>query len=221
MTGRKDIPRIFLTYSPSASHTAKGLDVWESERKELCGRILAAPELRISHILHHVDRLADRLRMVAIAMAQFCKGARRLLSKTLVATVILAAAAAGFLDAGLQPLLGFPQETLLSALISRSVDLGHLLIPAIGMLAAVFLMGLLFTKWMLPGYAKRYRKHADRLITVDTPYSEHQWVSAKTVVIGLLEHVRFKAIFAPHRKHVAAIDRFIHRELQSYFEKIR
>ena len=221
MTGRKDIPRIFLTYSPVAKKTTDKMDVWVSERKELSDRILSAPELRISHILHRVDRQAYQLRLVVEAMARFCRGARKMLSRTFLATLILALIAAGFLDVGLQKWIGFPKETLLSALLSQTVALGHLPIPVLGFLLVFVLMGLLFTEWWLPVYTRRYRRHVDRLIQVETPYSEHMWTAARESVLKLLKNIRLKAIFTSHQRHLDTIDRFSREDLQTYFKTIR
>ena len=221
MTGRKDIPRIFLTYSPVAKKNSETMDVWVSERKELSDRILSAPELRISHILHHVDRQANQLRLIVEAMARFCKGARGMLSKTFVATLVLALIAGGLLDMGLQKWIGFPKETLISAILSRNVELRHLPVPAVGFIAVFFLMGVLFAKWWLPVYTRKYRKHVDRLIRVETPYSEHMWAAARKGVLALLEKTSLKAIFTSHQRNMDIIDRFTREDLQNYFKTIR
>ena len=92
------MPLITCVPSPLATKNAEALDIWVDERKELSQKILAAPELRISHILHHVDRQTNQLKMIAEAMARFCKGSRRMLSKTILATFILSLLAVFFLD---------------------------------------------------------------------------------------------------------------------------
>ena len=221
MTGRKDIPRIYLTYSPVATQNAETLDIWLDERKELSQKILAAPELRISHILHHVDKQTNQLKMVAEAMARFCKGARRMLSKTILAGFILTLLAVFFLDMILRELTGFPNETLLSALLNRSAAIHHLPIPAIGLVVCLCIMGLLFAKGFLPWYARKYRKNVDRLISTGSPYREHTWSLARENVLNLLQKIRFKGIFSSHQKNLETIERFMRQELQTYFENLR
>jgi len=221
MTGRKDIPRIFLTYSPVAHNGTTAMDIWTSERKELSERILSAPELRISHILHRVDRKANQLRFIIEAMSRYCKGARRMLSRTFFTTLVLGLIVGGFLDAGMNKWIGFPKETLLPAILSRNVALRHLPIPAIGVVAVFFLMGMLFTKLWLPVYTKKCLKHVDRLISVETPYSEHMWSAARVVVMGLLQKISFSSIFTSHQRNLDTINRFIREDLQHYFETIR
>jgi len=221
MTGRKDIPRIYLTYSPLATRNAETLDVWVDERKELSQKILAAPELRISHILHQVDKQTNQLKMVAEAMARFCKGARRMLSKTVLATFILSLVAAFFLDYILREMTGFPKETFLTELLKGSAGLHHLPIPIIGLIVSVFIMGFLFAKGLLPWYAKKSRNNVTQLITADTPYREHTWSLARENVINLLQKVSFKGIFSSHQKNLETIEKFMRQELQTYFENIR
>jgi len=221
MTGRKDIPRIYVTYSPAATKNPDTVDAWVSERKELSERILSAPELRVSHILHHVDRKANQLRLIVEAMARFCKGARRMLSKTIFATIILALLAAGFLDMGLKKWIGFPKDTLFDAILSQTVEIRHLPIPAMGLLIVFILMGLLFSKWWLPVYAKRYRKNVDRLITIETPYGEHMWSESRETVLGLLGKVKFRSIFTSHQRNLDTVEKFMRENLQNYFKNIR
>jgi len=220
MTGRKDIPRIYLTFSPTASRNAESLDLWVAERKELSRRILGAPELRISHILHHVDKLANELKMVAEAMAAFCRGGRRLLFRTILATILMSIYGVFFLDKTLQMSAGFPQKTLLSALLAGSFDAYYPLVPAIGLVATLLLMSVLFTRWLLPRYAKKCRKDIDRLSNFDTPYQEHTWSRARTIVAQLLENISIKRIFVSHQKNLDRLDRFLKQKLQVYFEKI-
>jgi GTPase SAR1 family protein len=221
MTGRKDIPRIFLTCSPFASKNKEAMDLWVSERNELSDRILSAPELRISHILHHVDRLVSQLKLIVEAMRRFSKGARQGLSKTILAGLILAAAAAAFADIGLQRWFGFPEETLVSAIIERKIEIRHVPIPVLAFIVVLFLTFLFYTKLWLPAYARKYRKNVDRLITVNSAYGEHMWSRGKSSVTQLLKNISLKSIFSSHQKHLDTIERFQKEHLQSLFKKIR
>jgi hypothetical protein len=144
-----------------------------------------------------------------------------MLSKTLLATLILALIGAGFLDTGLHEWIGFPRETLLSAIMSRSVALRHLPIPAIGFVVIIILMGLLFAKWWLPAYTRKYRNHVDRLINIETPYSEHMWSAAREAVLGLLRKTSLSSIFTSHQRNMDTINKFTREDLQHYFKTIR
>jgi hypothetical protein len=221
MTGRKDIPRIFLTYSPKATGSTDALDIWTAERKELCHRILTAPELRVSHILHHVDKLSNELKLVTEALTRFCRGARRMLFKTILVTLVLSVYAVFFLDMTLQKFFDFPQETFLSALLEGNILLDRLLVPTAGLISVILVMSVLFTKLLLPHYARKYQKKVDRLARIDSPYWEHTWSRAKNYVVPLLKRITLRGIFASHQKNLDSLDRFMKLELQAYFEKIR
>ncbi|MEJ2033220.1 MAG: dynamin family protein [Deltaproteobacteria bacterium] len=71
MTGRKDMPRIFLTFAPTeeehAEQTLQNRDIWTNEREELKKAINSAPRLRLDHILQDVDRAVRELRPCQIA----------------------------------------------------------------------------------------------------------------------------------------------------------
>jgi hypothetical protein len=221
MTGRKDIPRIYLTFSPTASPNTDALDVWMDERKELSKRVLGAPELRTSHILHHVDKLVNELKMISEAMAYFSRGGRRLLMRTILATIVLSVYAVFFLDITLKKFRGFPQETFLSSLLDGSVTLQHLMIPAAGLIGIVLLMFFLFTKIFLWRYVKRCRKNLDLLVSFDTPYREHTWTRVREKVSSLLKAVTWRGIFSSHQRNLDALEKFRNQELQEYFEKTR
>ncbi|MEW6220892.1 MAG: dynamin family protein, partial [Thermodesulfobacteriota bacterium] len=94
MTGRKDIPRIFLTFAPSVTEPPAGYEVWQQERVELKERILAAPSLRTGHMLQNIDKKVQELRLVAEAMAAFAVAGRQ--SLALAVRVALALGAVGF-----------------------------------------------------------------------------------------------------------------------------
>ena len=144
-----------------------------------------------------------------------------MLSKTILATFILSLLAVFFLDIVLRELTGFPKETLLSALLNRTVGIHHLPIPALGLIACFIFMSLLFAKGFLPWYAKKYCKNVERLISADTPYRRHAWSLARENVLNLLQKIRFKGIFSSHQKNLETIERFTRQELQTYFENLR
>ena len=144
-----------------------------------------------------------------------------MLSKTIFATIILALLAAGFLDMGLKKWIGFPKDTLFDAIVSQTVEIRHLPIPAMGLLIVFILMGLLFSKWWLPVFAKRYRKNVDRLTTIETPYGEHMWSESRETVVGLLGKVKFKSIFTSHQRNLDTVEKFMRENLQNYFKIIR
>jgi len=112
MTGRKDIPRIYLTYSssPHVVPPGKVAHGWPQERKELIGEILKAPASRASHILEDLERHVKELEMVSEAVAGFLHAARSTCLKTAASIILpLSLLLFGYL---LNPLIDAPRPLL-------------------------------------------------------------------------------------------------------------
>lgn len=221
MTGRKDIPRIYLTYAASATNNSESLEVWMDERKELSGKILSAPELRVSNILQRVDKQTNELKMVIEAMIRFCKRGRRLIKRVALATLILSLLSISLLDILLNRLTGFPAETLISEIISRSVNIQHLPIPAVGLCLSIIVMGFILSKILFPIYSRKFQKNVDKVMQSDTPYQEHTWTMAKESVLNLVKRATWGDIFYSHQKNLDKIEMFIDEDLQEYFKSIK
>jgi GTPase SAR1 family protein len=221
MTGRKDIPRIFLTFAPSASRHASVGDAWIDERSELKQKILEAPELKISHILHLVDRKLFELKLAVEAMQRFASGGRRAFSKNLrngfLAGVILFA----FLDLLIFYVQGTPGRALVPSLLSGEFALPKLIVPAAGFLAAMSAAILLFMKWHLPRYIKKCLQDTDGLIRLDTDFHTHTWQRVRDRVQQLIKKARFRSLYYSHQKNMTFVEKFGREELKKYFSKIR
>ncbi|MBI2603308.1 MAG: dynamin family protein [Deltaproteobacteria bacterium] len=82
MTGRKDIPPILLTYSPSVSHTKGEQDVHEfltlleNQRNQLTNVILDAPRHRLDHLASFVEYHSRRLSHLLEELIHFEKEQR-------------------------------------------------------------------------------------------------------------------------------------------------
>jgi len=221
MTGRKDIPRIFLTFSPKVVvDLPPELAVWAREREHLKQEILAAAGLRINHILQNIDKQIQEVRMVAEAMATYADGGLKIL-----ATAVKRAAAAGllsflFLDMGTKQLWGFPEKTILPTLLSGVVAPAQLLIPLAGAGAVAALIMLFLFKWQLPRHAWRCRQHAERLVELDTVYRRNLWERVKDKVGELLATPTVLGLLAGHRGNVAKLDRFSKSEMQDYYKRL-
>ena len=62
MTGRKDIPRIYLTYAViEGRQVPEEFKIWEKERDELKKSLLDAPRMRLFHMLQEVDNVVREL----------------------------------------------------------------------------------------------------------------------------------------------------------------
>ncbi|MBA3013411.1 MAG: dynamin family protein [Proteobacteria bacterium] len=222
MTGRKDIPRIFLTFSPKVVvDLPPELAVWAREREHLKQEILSAAGLRINHILQNVDKQIQEVRMVAEAMAVYAEGGMKILT-----TAMKRAFAAGslcflFLDIGTKRLWGFPEKGVLQSLLAGEfVAPAQLMIPVAGVVLVLSMIALFFLRWQLPRHAWRCRQDLDRLVPLETVYRRNLWERVKGKVSELLSAPTTFGLFAGHQGNVAKLDRFSKGEMQEYYKKL-
>jgi hypothetical protein len=112
MTGRKDIPKIHLTYASQASQPSDYLKYLDNERAQLVNVVRSAPELRLDHLVSYVELHAERLGHLVEALVTYTSRARRRLWRSLwlgfviSATFGFVATATAFWTAGVaDPLL--------------------------------------------------------------------------------------------------------------------
>lgn len=221
MTGRKDIPRIFLTFAPSASTSGSVKKPWIDERSELRKRIVEAPDLKISHILHLIDRKLSDLKLVVEAMHRFASHGRRLFRRSLKNGFLVGVVFFFFLDLLLFAVLNSAGEALLPSLLSGGAALSQLIIPAAGFLAAMATASLWFAKWRLPRYKKRSLQDVNQLVRLGTDFRRDAWQRVENQVKALIEKTNFKALHYAHHKHLSFIEKFSQEELKKYFSKVR
>ncbi len=221
MTGRKDIPRIFLTFSPQIARHVEGLNVWMEERNELIKRIKEAPALKLSHMLQNVDKQLHDLRMVVEAMSSFGREGRTLLAE--VARLGMVIGLIGFfsLDILFQRFLGFPSRIFLASLLSGAVTTTDILIPAGGFLASLLLMVLWLLKWRLPRFIKGQQSGVERLVSLETEYQRHTWSRVKDHVIGLLGQAGLRDFLPSHRINLNKIDKFLREDLHGFYVRLQ
>jgi len=220
MTGRKDIPRIFLTFSPDVAANREMVEAWIDERNQLKQKILGAPELRISHILQSIDKRVNDVKMVSEAMAQFVRQGRRLLAKTMKFAFAGALLASLLLDQVTHHVAAFPSHTLLSALLSQSLTPEQLIIPGAGVFSVFLLAALFFFKWIMPRHRRRALAEPAKLVSLDTAYRAHTWSRVESNVISLISKGRARDLLAKHDKYRSRLERFQKEELQDYYARI-
>lgn len=222
MTGRKDMPRIFLTYAPMAAGEAAAHGLRIDERQELKDKILATPKLRVSHILQDVDRQVQALKLTVEAMAAFSDQGTRLARKGLTVAAILGLFLFFFLDIFVSRWAGFPETTFLASLISGEVPVRLLLLPVVGLLLPLLGLGFLLSRWQIPRLAKCYAAAPEKLMELDTPYRKGAWLKIQGQVKELIAASRLRdIIFARHRRNLHQIERFLDKDMQEYYGKIR
>ncbi len=221
MTGRKDIPHIFLTCAPDSLRPGLDTTPWSQERDLLKNKILTAPKFRVFHILQDIDRQVNELQLTCEAMVQFSSQARRKLldiSKIAAVAVILAFFFSGLLS---KFLFGFPEQGMLDALLQGEVGLAHLTFP----LAAVTLIAMGFWIWLtkitFPSLLKQRLKNPRSLVILESDYRRHLWEKVEPHVIGLLQSAGLGQIFAAHSRNLKKIKKFLNQDLIEFYKKIR
>jgi EH domain-containing protein 1 len=223
MTGRKDIPRIFLTFSPTVRRTTKALEAWVDERNQLKERILAAPENKIGHILHLVDRKLHELKLITEAMVTFAREGRRLLRRMVKRTAIVSIGVFLFVDLFLRLVAGAPDAAFLLTLATGNVAIGKLVVPFLAALSCWVVSAIWFTKWQLPHYFRACRGDVERMVLISTPYQEDIWQRVRGNVIRLISHpgLSIRSLYYPHQKNLEKVNRFLREDLKKYFSRNR
>lgn len=152
ITGRKDIPPIHLTYSPTASQQSgthpEHLPLLENQREQLRQAILNAPKRRLYHLATFVEVQGERLVHYLEALVAYRESAREIRSRYTVVGLILSALGAG---AGIM-------AVLLAGIVAPSV------LSAVGIGVGSFVLLI----WML-AFQRRLerRNHLQRLESLD------------------------------------------------------
>ena len=220
MTGRKDIPRIFMTYSPVLSKAPEEMGAWNNERSELKDKILAAPTLRINHILQHIDTQAHELRLVAETFTNFSQKGRILLKMAGRITGAIAVFFFLFLDIIVREFAGLPTTTLISSLLAGTVGWENFFLPLVGAGSSIFFMFLLFSRFQFVRLKRQAVAKPADLVDLDTDYSRQQWARIEDHVKTLLNKAKIKDVVIGHQGNLSRIDRFINTDLQEYYKKI-
>jgi len=220
MTGRKDIPHVYLTFSPDIVNVTGELEVWAAERDQLKRKVLEAPELRIGHILQNVDKKLQDLMIVAEAMKTFAEGGKKLFSTAMKNGLLVAVLCFLFLDVVLREIWGFPEKTFISTIGTGIVDLSQLVIPVAGFLVTMAVFSLFFFKFRLPRYIKQCRSKPATLVEVETTYRKNVWERVQPKVEQLLAKAKFRDLFVGHAANIRKLDRFSAKTLKKFYQQI-
>ncbi|OKY73632.1 MAG: dynamin family protein [Desulfobulbaceae bacterium DB1] len=221
MTGRKDIPRIFVTYAAGEAEPSEILAVWKEEREVLKKKILSAPGFRLNHILQDIDRQANELLLISEAMDSFGRRGRTILYGQIKLAALAAGAAFFLTDSISKAVTGVPDEPLLIAVMNGTVAAQHFLFPLTGVAVICFLTWLWFSRWSFPRLVKSSLANMNDLVVLDTSYKKSLWLKVGKKAASLLSRAGLGELGAGHRRNLNKIRKFIHRDLQEYYNKIR
>jgi hypothetical protein len=180
ITGRKDIPMIHLTYSPSAAQRsgraddpqAAYLHYLENQREELKKAVHQAPCHRLDNLASFVETHGERLCHFLEGMISFRKKARMFRLKSFVAGLIvsLASGAAGWLGlmslppfAGLDPVLQLTGAGTLSGII--------------------FIFWIIFVQnYLYSRFLKKWLRQLDNLTPLPNQTRRDSWASIRDLL---------------------------------------
>lgn len=221
MTGRKDIPHIYLTYAPGQKETNMDLAPWTGEREELKTKIFTAPTFRVYHILQDIDRQVNELQLTCQAMASFSRKAREMawnLCKFSGAAAILAFFFTGLIS---KIIFGVPHQSLLEGMLNGEAGVGQLTFPLAGITMVAVGAWIWLTRYSFPHLLKNIRTNKQSLLTLDSDYRRHLWQKIEPQVDELLDHAHLGQIFGSHGRNLHRIKKFLQQDLNEFYEKIK
>ncbi|MBI5559624.1 MAG: dynamin family protein [Deltaproteobacteria bacterium] len=221
MTGRKDIPTIYVTYAPGEAKPSETLSVWREEREQLKKKIFSAPGFRVNHILQDIDRQVNELLLICEAMCTFSSMGRAILAGAGKFALVAGLAAFILTDPIVKSFTGVPDETLISALLNGTAAPRHLWFPLTGVAMVWFLSWLWFTRWSLPGLIKKCQARKAGLVNLDSNYKKTLWGKVEGKVGVLLAQATLVDLGGTHSGNLGRIRKFLAKDLQDYYNKIR
>jgi GTPase SAR1 family protein len=221
MTGRKDMPRIYLTFAPKEGKVLpSGFETWMNEREELKQAISSAPKMRLNHILQEVDRVVRELSLEIEGMVAFQKRFIHKIKGVLRNWGMLAILAFFFGDLIMKLLTGYPDTPLAGALLAGNLGFEHFLWPIIWALLVVALASLYVQRLLLPKFTKETLKDLDNLIPLETAYKKNLWNRVRHRIHKLIEEQARRQILIAHSRYLGKIEQFLNKDLSSFFKRI-
>ena len=222
MTGRKDIPHIYLTYSSDVANSTNATDnLWPQERTELIEKIHAAPTLRLNHILEDIDRQVHELHIVCEAMTEFTKRGRKLFGKIGKITVGLAIGLFCFGDVLTNSIISLPKQTLISSLRGEGFSFMNLILPLIFLCGTLALGVVIFNSFGFKRLLKNTLSDSSKLVNLENEYQRNLWKKMAGSTNELLQKSKAKDIWHAHSSNLAKIGRFLDGDLKKYYDKLR
>ena len=220
MTGRKDIPHIYLTYAPSVVDQSKVAEGWPQEREELVEKIKQAPGFRINHILEDIDRQVNELQMVAEAVGEFLRRANKVFVKFAKFSLSISVLLFLFGDVLLNALISFPGSTLITSIRNGEFSLSHLIIPAIFAFGTLFIGSFAFSKIAFRQQLKKAMINGSDLVILDSDYRKNLWQKMETKTKENLQGLKVKDLWSGYGRGLSKIQNFLNNDLKKYYEKI-
>jgi len=221
MTGRKDMPRIYLTFAPQEGKAPlPGFEIWMNEREELKQAINSAPKMRLNHILQEVDRIVRELGLEIEAMAAFQKQFIYKLKGILRTWGMAALLAFFFGDLAMKLLTGYPETPLAGAMLVGNISFKYFFWPIVWAMLVVASASLYVQRILFPKFTKSTLKDLDNLIPLETVYKRDLWNRVKHRIHKLIEGQARRQMLITHGRYLVKIERFLDKDLGRFFERI-
>jgi GTPase SAR1 family protein len=214
MTGRKDIPRVYLTFAAKEGDAPpQGVESWVSERDELKRAVETAPAMRINHVFQEAERGVRELDLQAEALGAFKTGFGAMNRKVLQTGMLVSLLVFFFGDIILKLVAGFPQKTMLGSLFSRTFDDALFIFPSLAALLILAVTGVVITNFVFPRYKKKTLEDLDNLIPFETAYKRDLWRRVRDRVSGGIEEKGFKHLFINHSRYRKRLKKVLDRDI--------
>ena len=214
MTGRKDIPRLYLTFAAKEGDSPpQGVESWVSERDELKRAVDTAPTMRINHVFQEAERGVRELDLQAEALAAFKNGFGGKAQKILKVGLLLSLLVFWFGDLALKLAAGFPQKTLIVSLFSGAFDDSLLVFPSLAALLVLVLTAIVINSFLFPRFKKNTLEELDSLIPFETAYKRDLWRRIRDRVSSSIEEEGYKHLWVSHSWYRKRLKRFLDKDI--------
>ncbi len=223
MTGRKDIPHIYLTYASSVIAQEKVAEGWPQERPQLIEKIEGAASYQINHILEDIDRQVNEVHIVAEAVSEFLDQAKRSFWRYFNVTAITAILLFFFGDVIINAIIGIPENTLLTSIRTGSIGsapLTTLTLPVLLLIATIIIGFFAYSKISFPQLKKRATAAPAKLVSLGTDYRKNLWNKMEEKALENLKNLSVKDLWAGYNRSLARIKSFLDNDLKKYYTKI-
>lgn len=218
ITGRKDIPMIHLTYSPTDAALPKGehhdgsyLRYLDNQREELKKAVLQAPRYRLDNLAAFVETHGERLAHLLEALISYRKRIRKSRVKTTAAvttSTLLVGATIFFIAMVTPPLAG------LDILI-------HAAIGAAAGLAALGAYLLFLRRFFFNRFQNKILKNINSLTALNTQTRRDSWQSVRDLVFEHLRHTEGTFSLREIRREYSAVWKVYERGAKEIREALK
>lgn len=206
MTGRKDIPMIYLTHSESLQSGDKSafLELLLNQREDIKRKILLAPKFRLDHLATYIEEHGNKLIHFLSVLLSYVKQRRAFIGKM------------WFLGSCFLSCCGllFYWSLKNSSLGMEASHQWILMISGAGSVTAL-LTWLAFVKYVLVKWFHKYKlEHLEDLTSLVWQSQKDSWLVVKPLVMNYLQStsgkISLRTLVAEHRRLKKSIKRMSH-----------